>query len=119
MFQKLGKQIWNAGLPLLDDLYNESYDWKIPTDSANDEKKLQAFKTRKYIEALKHLKPGVTMIIMHCTAPSEVFAQISDTGPIRKGDLLAMLDPKFKQALQDEKIILTTWRELMERRGKK
>lgn len=116
MLQKLGKQIWNAGLPLLDDLYNESYDWRIPADSASDEKKLQAFKTRKYIEGLKQLKPGVTMIIMHCTATSEIFPFISDSGPVRKGDLLTMLDPKFKKALQDEKIILTTWRELMQRR---
>jgi hypothetical protein len=57
------------------------------------------------------------MVIMHCTATSEVFPFISDSGPIRKGDLLAMIDPKFKEALKNEKIILTTWRELNQRRG--
>jgi hypothetical protein len=119
MLRQLGKQIWNAGLPVLDDLYNESYGWTIPKDSSIDEKKLQAFKTRKYIEAIKQLKPGVTMVIMHCTSTSEIFPYISDSGPVRKGDLLAMLDPQFRKALQDEKIILTTWRELMERRNVK
>ncbi|MEJ7678938.1 MAG: polysaccharide deacetylase family protein [Segetibacter sp.] len=93
----IGKMLWNAGLPVLDDLHNESYDWKIPADIINDDKKLQAFKTRKYIEAIKSLKPGITMIIMHCTATSEIFKHISDSGPTRKGDMLAMMDPAFKK----------------------
>jgi predicted glycoside hydrolase/deacetylase ChbG (UPF0249 family) len=114
--RSLGKTLWAAGLPVLDDLHNLSYDWK-PTDSiAADDKKLQAFKTAKYIEALKTLQPGVTMMIMHCTKTSEVFAHISDSGPVRKGDLLAMTDPVFKAALAKENIILTTWRELKQKR---
>jgi predicted glycoside hydrolase/deacetylase ChbG (UPF0249 family) len=63
----IGKMLWAAGLPVLDDLYNYSYEWQIPDDIKNDDKKLQAFKTQKYIEAIKAIKPGVTMIIMHCT----------------------------------------------------
>jgi predicted glycoside hydrolase/deacetylase ChbG (UPF0249 family) len=114
--QMIGKMLWNAGLPVLDDLYNESYEWKIPANIVNDDKKLQAFKTRKYIEAIKSLKPGITMMIMHCTATSEVFKHISDSGPVRKGDMLAMMDPLFKKSLQKEGIILTTWRELKARR---
>jgi hypothetical protein len=31
--------------------------------------------------------------------------------------MLAMLSPAFKKALQDQGIILTTWRELMRRRN--
>lgn len=116
--QALGKILWNAGLPLLDDLHNVSYDWKIPEGIKNDDKKIQAFKTGKYIEAIKSLQPGVTMMIMHCTATTEVFPFISGSGPVRKGDMLAMMDPVFKKALQDAGIILTTWRELNERRQK-
>ena len=114
----LGTTLWAAGLPVLDDLHNYSYDWKIPDSIVNDEKKLQAFKTTKYINALTLLQPGITMMIMHCTVPSEIFSHISDSGPLRKADLLAMLDPAFKKALKDEGIILTTWRELKERRMK-
>jgi hypothetical protein len=77
---------------------------------------LQRYKTKKYSEALRSLKPGVTMMIMHCTYPTEVFSYISDSGPTRKGDMLAMTDPLFRKALEEEKIILTTWRELKERR---
>ena len=117
--QALGKMLWAAKLPVLDDLHNMSYDWKIPADIAGDDKKLQSFKTAKYIDALRLLKPGVTMMIMHCTATTEVFPHISDSGPVRKGDLLAMLDPAFRAALKKEGIVLTTWRELKERRDQR
>ena len=100
----IGKQLWDAGLPVLDDLHNRSYGWK-KTD-----------KTDEYIDAVKNLKPGVTMMIMHCTAPTAIFGKISDSGTTREGDLNAMVDPRFKKALEDEKIILSTFREMMERR---
>jgi predicted glycoside hydrolase/deacetylase ChbG (UPF0249 family) len=114
----LGKQLWNAGLPVLDDLHNYSYEWNLPKNVKFSDEALRRFKTQKYIEGLKKLKPGVTMMIMHCTWPSEIFDEISDSGNTRKGDLLAMTDPAFKKALLEEKIILTTWRELKERREK-
>ncbi len=104
--QMIGKMLWNAGLPVLDDLHNTSYGWKT-TD-----------KTDNYIEVIKGLKPGVTMIIMHCTDPSEIFGDISSSGTTRLGDLNAMLDPRLRQAIKDEGIVLTTWRELRERRDK-
>ncbi len=51
-----GKLLWSSGLPVLDDLHNESYDWKIDSSIKNDDKRIQAFKTKKYIEAIKSLK---------------------------------------------------------------
>ena len=114
----MGKMLWNAGLPVLDDLHNDSYGWKIDKESASDDKKLQSYKTQKYIEGLQSLKPGLTMMIMHCSATTEVFPYISDSGPVRRGDMLAMMDPALKKAIQDEKIILSTWREVLERRKK-
>jgi len=112
----LGKQLWNAGLPVLDDLHNTSYDWVIPDDIASDDKKLDAYKTDKYIEALKTIRPGLTMMIMHCTDAGPDFKYISDSGPTRRGDMLAMMNPAFKKALTDQGIILTTWREVKQRR---
>lgn len=116
--RQLGKMLWNAGLPVLDDLHNYSYEWPIPADIASDDQKLDAFKTAKYIEALKTLQPGLTMMIMHCTDPGPSFKYISDSGPTRKGDLLAMMNPAFKKALVDQGIIVTTWREVKQRRDK-
>lgn len=116
--RSLGNVLWAGGLPVLDDLHNYSYEWPIADSIAGDDKKLQSYKTKKYIESIHLLKPGVTMMIMHCTQPSAIFKEISDSGPVRKGDLLAMLDPAFKKALKEEGIILATWKELKERRLK-
>ena len=113
----LGKQLWDAGLPVLDDLHNFSYDWKVPPNTAGNDAKLDEWRTTKYIDALDMLQPGVTMMIMHCTNASPAFVHISDSGPLRRGDMLAMLNPDFKKALHDKGIILTTWRELMKRRN--
>jgi predicted glycoside hydrolase/deacetylase ChbG (UPF0249 family) len=111
----LGKKLWRAGLPVLDDLHNTSYDWKIPPDVVSDEQ-LRKWRTQRYIETLKELKPGLTMVIMHCTAPTEVFWRITDSGPRRKADMLAMLDPDFNAFLRQQHFIVTTWREAYERR---
>lgn len=111
---QVGQLLWSSGLPVLDDLHNVSYEWKYPANA--DDKALQKFATSKYIETIRELKPGLTMVIMHCTYPSEIFEKISESGLKRKGDLLAMTDPAFKKFLQSEGIILTTWREIMKRR---
>lgn len=113
-----GTMLWNAGLPVLDDLHNDSYEWTIPDEIKSDDKKLQAFKTAKYIAALHELKPGLTMMIMHCTNPSEIFQFITDSGPLRKADMLAMMDPAFKNEIEKMGIILTTWREVKQRRDR-
>ncbi len=112
----IGQQLWAAGLPVLDDLHNVSYDWQYPAEKGVTDAALQKFATSKYIETISTLKPGLTMVIMHCTSPSEIFDFISGSGVKRKGDLLAMTDPAFKKFLQQEGIILTTWREVMKRR---
>jgi predicted glycoside hydrolase/deacetylase ChbG (UPF0249 family) len=115
---KLGAQVWAAGLPVLDDLHNTSYGWKVPADLARTDETLRRWRSRLYMETLRELKPGITMVIMHCTSPTEVFAQISDSGDIRKADMLAMTDPEFAAFLKREGFILTTWRDLGERRKK-
>lgn len=116
--QQEGKLIWNAGLPVLDDLHNYSYDWKVPAGMPTDDAHLRKWRVALYEKTLLQLKPGVTMVIMHCTDPSPIFSKITDSGNIRKADMLAMLDPGFKKFLHDNGFILTTWRELMQRRQK-
>jgi chitin disaccharide deacetylase len=114
--RKLGIQIWESGLPVLDDLHNFSYGWKLPEGVPATDDNLRKMKTEKYIASIRALKPGVTMVIMHCTDPTEVFDKISGSTDTRKGDLVAMLDPEFLNFIKNEGIILTTWRELKERR---
>jgi predicted glycoside hydrolase/deacetylase ChbG (UPF0249 family) len=50
--RQIGEMLWSAKLPVLDDLHNESYGWKVPSGIGQDRKKLQAFKTKKYVEAI-------------------------------------------------------------------
>lgn len=114
----MGKQLWDAGFPVLDDLSGRSYEWSLPATIKYTKENLRKYKTQQYINMLQSLKPGVTMVIMHCSQTTEIFPQISNSSITRYGDLLAMTDPALKAFIQKEKIILTTWKELMERRGK-
>lgn len=116
--KETGKMIWNGGLPVLDDLHNSSYDWNMPGIDKKTDKEIQKWYTDHYIESIGRLSPGLTMVIMHCTLPSATFKYISDTGQKRKGDLLAMTDPRLRAFLKKNGFILTTWREVMERRIK-
>ncbi|MDN3549088.1 polysaccharide deacetylase family protein [Mucilaginibacter aquaedulcis] len=116
--KEIGTRIWKGGLPVLDDLHNSSYDWQMPDIEKKTDKEIQQWYTDHYIESIGRLSPGLTMVIMHCTQPSATFKYISDTGQKRKGDLLAMTDPRLKAFLAKQGFILTTWREVMERRVK-
>ena len=113
----IGKQLWSAGLPVLDDLHNVSYGWGCP-DGKNEcsDAELLKYKTQKYISSLENLKAGLTMVIMHCTWPTEIFKHISDSGLVRKGDTMSMMDPAFKAYLKNNNIVLTTWRDAKKRR---
>jgi len=104
--QLKAQQLWDAGLPVFDDVFNDSYGWK------------REEKTDRYIEVLKTMKPGLLYFINHATDPTCEFEFISDSGPSRAGDMEAMVDPRLRQAIADEKVILTTMRELKERRDK-
>ncbi len=114
MTTTIGEQLWAAGLPVLDDLHNISYGWKGTDEMSKSD--LQRYKTEKYIESLKALQPGLTMVIMHCTWPTEVFEHISESGQTREGDLLAMMSPELKKYIEENNIVLTTWREAKKRR---
>lgn len=117
-FQQIGQLLWNAGLPVLDDLFADTYGWKLSAGTPNTEENLCKMKTQKYIELLKEAKPGITMVIMHCAAPSDNFKELTDSWPTRYGDLYSMQDPELKKFIEKEGIILTTWREMRERRAK-
>ncbi|MBU3745342.1 MAG: ChbG/HpnK family deacetylase, partial [Sediminibacterium sp.] len=113
----IGEKLWNAGLPVLDDLHNMSYDFRYPEGNVSDSA-LQEIAVQQYIQSFAQLQPGITMVIMHCSVAAEHFKHISNSGTIRRADWLAMQSPRLKKYLQDNQIQLTTWRELMNRRRK-
>jgi predicted glycoside hydrolase/deacetylase ChbG (UPF0249 family) len=100
------QKVWDAGLPVIDDLHTASYEWKEGPKSA------------RFISMLKSLSPGITMVIIHCSRPTDDFPLITSSSNLRFEDLKAMIDPEVRKTLQDEGIKQTTWRELKERRDK-
>jgi hypothetical protein len=113
----VGLMIWKAGLPVLDDLVTYSGDWKPePVNGKISPEAYAKFKVKKFEEAIEQMQPGLAMYIVHSTALSEDFRKISASGDSRNADMLSMMDPDFKRWLKSHGIILTTWRELMQRR---
>ncbi|HKS37274.1 MAG TPA: polysaccharide deacetylase family protein [Verrucomicrobiae bacterium] len=100
------KKIWNAGLPVIDDIHTDSYGWK-PEE-----------KTDKLLALLHELQPGITEILFHASLPTEDFPLITDSSGSRHADLKALTDPRVRELIQERGVIRTTWRELKERRKK-
>jgi len=106
MIQERMNKVWDGGLPVIDDLHTASYDWK------------EGPKSTRFISLLKGLKPGVTMVIVHCSRPTEEFPLITGSSNLRLEDLKAMIDPDVRKTIEDEGIFLTSWRELKQRRDR-
>lgn len=102
--QPYAKQVWESGLPVLDDIDTRSYSWKSTE------------KTAEYIEMIRTLKPGITWFNCHPTLPTEEGKAITNNRELLFGDYNALVDPAVKKAIEEEGIILTTWRELKQRR---
>jgi predicted glycoside hydrolase/deacetylase ChbG (UPF0249 family) len=116
--RSIGETLWNAGLPVIDDLYILSYDWQLPAGILPTDTNIRKFKTQQYKKLLNDVKPGITVVLIHCSDANETFNPISDSWITRRGDLLSMTDPTLKNFIRDQGIILTTWRALQQRRAK-
>jgi predicted glycoside hydrolase/deacetylase ChbG (UPF0249 family) len=101
----IAEEVWEAGLPVIDDLVTQ------PTRAKDYEQR-----KAELIKLLRDMKPGITEIIVHCTVQTEVFSHISGSGPSREAELRLVTDPDIKAFIESEGIILTTWRELKKRR---
>lgn len=112
----VGKQVWAGGLPVLDDLHTISGDWKPAGKSSPEE--WGKYKAQQFIKALEDMKPGVAMLIVHSSDITDTFQHISGSGGSRQADMYSMLDKTLKNYIEKNGIVLTTFRELMERRQK-
>ncbi len=105
LVKSIAKTVWDAGLPVIDDLVTQ------PTTAKNYQQR-----KAELIELLGDIKPGITEIIVHCTVQTEVFSHISGSGPTREAELRLLTDNDIKAFIESEGIVLTTWRELKNRR---
>ncbi len=99
------QSVWDAGLPVIDDLVTQ------PTRAKDYEQR-----KAELIKLLREMRPGITQIIVHCTVQTKVFSYISGSGQTREAELRLLTDPDIKAFIESEGIILTTWRELKRRR---
>lgn len=102
---RVAERVWEAGLPVLDDLHTSCYGWKTLE------------KEDQFIEAFKNLKPGVTEMVVHLTEPTDAIDLITDHRFTLYGDYHALTNPRMVEVLKEEGIILTTWKELKQRRA--
>jgi hypothetical protein len=98
------EKAWEAGLPVFDDIDTRSYSWKSTE------------KTAEYVDMIRTLKPGITWFNCHPTKPTEEGKAITNNRETIFGDYNALIDPAVKKAIEEEGVILTTFRELKERR---
>lgn len=103
---EMAERVWAGGLPVLDDIHASSYDWK-------DENK-----TERFMAILEEMPPGLLEIVIHATEPTDEFPVFTGSAATRRGDLDAMIDAKLREFIVERGIILTTWRELKERRAR-
>jgi len=105
LLRSLSQQLWQAGLPVIDDLVTR------PTRGPDYEQRKS-----ELLALLRDMQPGITQIIVHCTEPTETFSYISGSGSARQAELRLMTDPDVKAFIESEGIVLTNWRELKQRR---
>jgi predicted glycoside hydrolase/deacetylase ChbG (UPF0249 family) len=111
----VGEKIWAAGLPVLDDLHSISGSWKPEGDPSMEE--WGSYKTEQFKQILEEMEPGLAMVIIHSIEHPETFNRFSGSGGSRYADNLSMMDPELKAYIEKEGILLTTWEEVMHRRG--
>jgi len=104
LLQRVVPAIWNAGLPVLDDIDTSSYGMK------------SADKLDDVIEVIRNLPPGITWFNVHPTLPTEEGRTITGDRELLWGDYYALIDPKLMEVIEEEGIVLTSWKEMMERR---
>jgi predicted glycoside hydrolase/deacetylase ChbG (UPF0249 family) len=98
------KKLWNAGLPVLDDLFTDFTSYKAEE------------KVDRLLALLQELKPGLIEILFHASRPTEEFPLVTGSSAARGADLKALTDPRVKQFIKERGIVLTTWKELKARR---
>ena len=64
---------------------------------------------------MKNLQPGLTQIVAGPATESPAIKLISDDWQNRVWDHQLLTDPKVRQFLEDEGVLLSNWKQIMER----
>ena len=85
----------------------------VPSGDSYDEVKTKLF------SYLNSLGPGITEIVFHPSVETENMKSITGSWQQRAWEAEIFSDPEVIKFLKDNDIIVTTWREIMERFNRK
>ena len=100
----LVEHAWQAGQPVVDWIYADTYVWPAGE------------KVARMAALPRQLRPGITVVLLHCAVPGEDFGKLGSTGAGRCADTEAMISPALREAVTEAGVHCTTWKELSERR---
>jgi len=107
-----------SGYPLTDDVIRAIGEYKLPkldNFTSVPEGSTYAAKRANFFKMVKSLESGLTEIIFHPSVPSENMKTITGTWQQRAWEAELFADPLVIQFFKDEGIILTNWKEIMNR----
>ena len=90
-------------LPKLDDFYS------VPTGKSYNDKK------NNFYQLIQSLKPGLSEIIFHPSVETEGLKKITNSWQQRVWEAKMFSDPDIIQFMEDEGIVFTNWKEIMNR----
>lgn len=116
LFLSISKKLWDSGLPVIDDILAQRSHSEV-----YEERKAEL------IKLLNEMKPGITEVIFHCSVKTDGGnsgessgspGPMGDMGMEGEMDVRLLTDPDIRSFMESEEIVMTTWRELMERRSR-
>lgn len=106
------------GFPLPDDVIALLDDYPLPkVDDLRFVANAENFDAKKqsFLKMLSELSPGITQIAFHPAVASDALSRITDSAQQRVWDAQLMADDEVRAALTADGVVLTDWREIMQR----
>ena len=106
------------GYPITDELLSYASDYALPKLDdfhAAPDGASYTDKKEKFFELVRSLNPGITEIIFHPSIESDNLKSITNSWQQRVWEADMFSDPQVLQFFNDEKIMFTNWKDMMNR----
>ena len=117
---KIAEYFKQAGYPIDEEVVGLLDDYTLPKldfFSSVPEGKTYEEKRDNFFNLLNSLEPGLTEIIFHPSVETENLKTIMGPWEQRVWEARLFSDPVVKEFLEENNIIITTWKEIMKRHG--
>ena len=117
---KIAEYFKQAGYPVNDEVVGLLGDYTLPKldfFSSVPEGSTYEKKRENFFNLLNSLEPGLTEIIFHPSVETDNLKTIMEPWEQRVWEAQLFSDPVVKEFLEENDIIITTWKEIMKRHG--